>query len=146
MEVEIEGDEEEKARLSMLGHHYIWIILGYFRSKEPPYQNPKQRSRRRLSSYCPASSLYPEQRRTTFQAELKPRSEEQVVWEQEELSSIAPDAAENNRCGHGFELGRFLEDCDEDRNRSPREIPRGKEFGASNLRETMPKSIGYRLR
>ena len=60
------------ARLSMLGHHYIWIIWGYFRSKNPPYQNPKQRSRRRLSSCCPASSLCPEQRRTTFQAELKP--------------------------------------------------------------------------
>ncbi|MQL86468.1 hypothetical protein Taro_019000 [Colocasia esculenta] len=39
--------------------------------KEPPYQNPKQRSRSRLSSCCPASSLCPEQRRTTFQAELK---------------------------------------------------------------------------
>ncbi|MQL98056.1 hypothetical protein Taro_030764 [Colocasia esculenta] len=64
----------------------------------------------------------------------------------EELGFIAPDAVRNNKCGHGFERRGFLEDWGEEWSEKPQEISRGKEFGASNLRKSMPGSLGYRLR
>ncbi|MQL81048.1 hypothetical protein Taro_013500 [Colocasia esculenta] len=47
---------------------------------KPPYQNPKQRSRRRLSSYCSASELQIVQREIISYKELKPvRSEVKLL-------------------------------------------------------------------
>ncbi|MQM03696.1 hypothetical protein Taro_036482 [Colocasia esculenta] len=45
-------------------------------------------------------------------------------------SSIAPDAAGYTRRSHRFEWGKFLDDWNEERSRSPQEISRGKELEA----------------
>ncbi|MQL79021.1 hypothetical protein Taro_011453 [Colocasia esculenta] len=48
-------------------------------------------------------------------------------------SSVAPDAVGYTRRDHGFEWGKFLDNWNEERSRSPQEIFRGKELEASKF-------------